>query len=65
MWTVVYIVAGRTQAEKIRAFLLEEGVLADARAVGFSQSGDGLYEVLVLESEAEDANLILCRHGNI
>lgn len=63
MWTVVYIAAGRAQADKIRSILFDEGVLADLRPVGMSLSGDGLYEILVLESEAEDANLVLCRHA--
>jgi hypothetical protein len=62
MWTVIYIVAGREQADKIRAALLAGGVLADARPVGMSLAGDGLFEILVLESEAEEANLILCQH---
>lgn len=63
MWTVVYIATGRAQADKIRSILFEEGVLADARPAGMSLVGDGLYEILVLESEAEDANLALCRHA--
>jgi hypothetical protein len=62
MWTVIYIATGRSQADKIRSTLLEGGVLADFRSVGMSLSGDGLFEILVLESEAEEANLILCRH---
>jgi hypothetical protein len=62
MWTVIYIATGRSQADKIRSTLLEGGVLADFRPVGMSLSGDGLFEILVLESEAEEANLILCRH---
>ncbi|MDU4962066.1 MAG: hypothetical protein E6X17_15530 [Sporomusaceae bacterium] len=63
MWTVIYIAAGRAPAEKIRAALLEGGVLADIRPVGMSLSGDGLFEILVLESEAEEANVILCRNA--
>ncbi|MDF2501534.1 MAG: hypothetical protein K0Q77_2248 [Anaerosporomusa subterranea] len=63
MWTVIYVAAGRSQADKIRSTLLEGGVLADVRPVGMSLSGDGLFEILVLESEAEEANLILCRHA--
>lgn len=64
MWTVIYIAAGRLQAEKIRSTLLEGGVLADFRPVNMSVSGgDGLFEILVLESEAEEANLILCRNA--
>lgn len=63
MWTVVYVVTGRSQAEKVRKILLDGGVLADARSLGMSLSGDGLFEILVLESEAEEANLILCQHA--
>ena len=63
MWTVIYVVTGREQADKIRAALLAEGILADARAAGMSLSGDGLFEILVLESEAEEAMGILCRHA--
>lgn len=63
MWTVVYVVTGRSQAEKVRKILLDGGVLADTRPLGMSLSGDGLFEILVLESEAEEANLILCQHA--
>lgn len=62
MWTIIYIATGRSQADKIRSTLLDGGVLADVRPIGFASSGDGLFEILVLESEAEEANLILCRH---
>lgn len=63
MWTVVYVVTGRSQAERVRKILLDGGVLADIRPLGMSLSGDGLFEILVLESEAEEANLILCQHA--
>ena len=63
MWTVIYIATGRAQADKIRAVLLKEGVLADLKPAGMTMSGDGLFEILVLESEAEDANLILYQHA--
>lgn len=61
MWTVVYIAANRTQAETIRAMLCEESVLANIRPAGFSAQGDGLYEVMVLESEADEAHALLCQ----
>lgn len=61
MWTVVYI-ANRTQAESIKRLLCDEGVLADIRQAGLAVSGDGLYEIMVLESEADEAHAILCKH---
>jgi hypothetical protein len=61
MWTVVYIAANRTQADTIKTLLCEEGVLANHRPAGIAMMGDGLYEVMVLESEADEAHAILCQ----
>jgi hypothetical protein len=64
MWTVVYIAANRAQAEMLRNLLCNEGVLANLRPAGvISALGDGLYEILVLESEADEAHEILCQHA--
>lgn len=64
MWTVVYIAANRAQAEMLKNLLCNEGVLANSRAAGIvSALGDGLYEILVLESEADEAHEILCQHA--
>jgi len=44
--------------------LCNEGVLANIRPAGIvSALGDGLYEILVLESEADEAHAILCQHA--
>lgn len=61
MWTVVYIAANRGQAEGIKEMLCTEGVLANIRPAGVAILGDGLYEVMVLESEADEAHAILCQ----
>lgn len=61
MWTVVYIAANRTQADEIREMLCREGVLANMRPTSFSALGDGLYEIMVLESEADEAQALLCQ----
>lgn len=64
IWTVVYIAANRAQAEMFKDILCNEGVLANIRPAGvLSMLGDGMYEILVLESEAEEANMILCDHA--
>lgn len=60
MWTVVYITNNKTQAERLKAVLGEEGILAQIRAVGLSNTGEGIHEILVLESEAEEAHSIIC-----
>lgn len=63
MWTVVYIAANRTQAEVLKNMLCSEGILANMRPAGISALGDGEYEILVLESEADEAHLILCQYA--
>ncbi|HWR40682.1 MAG TPA: hypothetical protein VN611_14400 [Patescibacteria group bacterium] len=64
MWTVVYIASNRNQAENLKNVLCDEGVLANTRPAGVvSSSGDGMYEILVLESEADEAHEILCQHA--
>lgn len=63
MWTVVYIASNRAQAEMFKNVLCNEGVLANIRPAGvISALGDGMYEILVLESEADEANSILCQY---
>jgi hypothetical protein len=62
MWTVIYIATNRTQAEKLKNLLCSEGILANTRQAGVaSVVGDGLYEILVLESEADEAHAVLCQ----
>lgn len=60
MWTVVYIARNKTHAEKLKNILTEEGILAQIRAVGLSNAGEGLHEILVPESEAEEAHGVIC-----
>lgn len=64
MWTVVYIARNRTQAEMFKNLLSSEGLLAKIRPVGvMSAIGDGMHEILVPESEAQEAQEILCQHS--
>jgi len=64
MWTVVYIAANRAQAELFKNLLCNEGVLANLRPAGLASAlGDGLYEIMVLESEANEAHEILCQYA--
>ncbi|HEY3425653.1 MAG TPA: DUF2007 domain-containing protein [Negativicutes bacterium] len=64
MWIVIYIAANRAQAEMLKNLLCTEGILANTRQAGVvSLLGDGMYEILVLESEADEAHAILCQHA--
>ena len=62
MWNVVYIASNRTQAEMLKNLLCNEGILANIRPAGISMLGDGIYEIMVLESEANEAHTILCQN---
>lgn len=63
MWTVLYIASNRNQAENLKDLLCREGVLANIRPTGLAMQGEGMYEILVLESEADEAQDILCQHA--
>ncbi|NPV53189.1 MAG: glutamate decarboxylase [Firmicutes bacterium] len=60
MWTVVYIAPNRAIAESMKELLEKEGHLVMLRPVGVPHLGaSGNVEILVPESEAEDAQDIL------
>ncbi len=60
MWTVVYIAPNRTIAEMLKEILASEGLLVMLRSTGIPHFGDGgAVEILVPESEAEEAYEIL------
>jgi hypothetical protein len=64
MWTVIYIATNRAHAERIKDILSKEGILSNTRATGAAlATGDGAHEVLVLESEANEANEIICQYA--
>ncbi len=60
MWTVIYIANNKAQAEALKTILTEEGILADIRPASKVQT-DGMQEILVLESEADEAHAVICR----
>ncbi|GAW91159.1 glutamate decarboxylase [Calderihabitans maritimus] len=59
MWTVVYIAPNRRVAEKVKEVLTREGLLVNLRPVGSAQVKGGSVEVLVPESEVEEAHEII------
>lgn len=63
MWTVVYIAQSKDGAEKLHEMLSEQDVLVKIRKIGKSRNTDGLFEVLVPETEVEDARVILEQLG--
>lgn len=60
MWTVIYIVPHKNEAEKIRELLLLEGFLVKIKFFVMSETQEsGPVEILVPESEAEEAMEII------
>ncbi len=59
MWTVIYIAPTKNIAEKYQQALAEEGILVQLRPVGSQQSNSVSIEILVPESEAEEAHELL------
>lgn len=60
MWTVIYIAPNRIIAEQLKELLATEGILVNLRPMGIPHLGDSAsVEILVLESEAEEASEIL------
>lgn len=63
MWTVVYVAQSKDGAAKLQGMLSEQGVLVKTRQIGKSKGSDGLFEILVPETEVEDACVILEQLG--
>lgn len=55
MWTVVYIAPSLKEAEKIKKLLSTEGFLVKLRTIGLSQGEACSVEILVPESEVDEA----------
>lgn len=62
MWTSIYIANNKKQADNLKGLLSNEGILANVRPVGLAAaSGDGMFEIQVLESEVDEAQSIVCQ----
>lgn len=60
MWTVIYIAPNKSTAERYKNILTEEGMLVQLHPIGSAHMGDhASVEILVLESEAEEAHEII------
>lgn len=60
MWTVIYIAQNKKVADKYKYALESEGILVQLRQLSLSQDiNTSAYEVMVPESEAEEAHEIL------
>jgi hypothetical protein len=59
MWTVVHVAQSKVELDKIEKALTDQGVLVKTRQIGKSKNGQTLYEILVPNSEVEDACVVL------
>ena len=62
MWRVVYIAHTQQSADAVEQVLQQEGFLVDKRAMSVS-GNTGVFELLVLKSEAEEARIVLNERG--
>lgn len=64
MWTVVYMAQSKEIAEKLQETLSKEGLLVKTRPITKNtENNDNYYEVLVPESEIEEAHGIIIETG--
>lgn len=62
MWTSIYIANNKKQAENLKQLLSDDGILANIRPVGLAATtGEGMFEIQVLESEVDEAQTIVCQ----
>ena len=59
LWMVIYMARGARQADSVEALLTAEGFLVRRRAVGGAPQQEGTYELMVLRSEAVEAQKFL------
>ena len=58
LWMLIYMARGGRQADDVEALLTAEGFLVRRRTVGGLQQ-DGMFELMVLRSEAVEAQRFL------
>lgn len=64
LWRVIHIARSAESAERARQLLTDESFLARVRpAIRASARSNGLYELIVLESEATEARALLMENG--
>lgn len=64
MWMVVFVAQSLEIAEKIKELIMSSGLLVKVRAIGGSSDEKyGCYEILVPESELDEAHSIIINQG--
>lgn len=64
MWTVVYMAQSKEIATKLQEALTSEGILVKLRPVSKNhENNDNYFEVLVPESEVEEAHSVIIEKG--
>ena len=59
MWTVLYLAHSKEEADKIENALIDAGVLVRVKNIGKAKNGEGIYEILIPESEVDYAYPVL------
>lgn len=59
MWTVVYVARNTQESDKIAKALSDNGVLVKLRQIGKKEGTKSVFEILVPQTEVEDASIVL------
>ena len=59
MWTVVHVAQSKIEVDRIHKALDDQGVLVKVKQIGKSKNGQVLFEILVPNSEVDDACVVL------
>jgi hypothetical protein len=62
MWTVIYMAQTRESVLKIQELLVQANIAVRVRPVG-EKTDEGYYEILVPETEAQEAHTTLIKNG--
>lgn len=59
MWTVVYVAQNVEEFNKVKNALTKDGILVKSRQIGKKKDNRGTFEILVPETEVDDASMVL------
>ena len=63
LWRVVYVPHSQQMMEAVERMLTEEGILVRRQMLHWSVSGAEMFELCVLDSEAQEARQLILEHG--
>lgn len=64
MWTVIYMAQSTEMTENLKLLLERDGILVKVRPISKNpENNDNYYEILVPETEVEEAHAVIIEKG--